>query len=74
VKATKKKKNKEINSGASRNETASWRMQHVYLNYNTTKDLLEIQKNLRGFIFNEFNDYGNVGPIMIMEMSDRNFP
>ena len=50
-------------------------MQHdMYLNYNTTKDLLEIQKNLRGFIFNEFNDYGNVGPIMIMEMSDRNFP
>jgi hypothetical protein len=32
------------------------------LNHNTMKDLLESPLNLRAFIFNEFNDYGNVAP------------
>jgi hypothetical protein len=41
----------------------AWRTQHGSLNHNTTEDSLEIQLNLRGFIFNEFNDHGNIGRI-----------
>ena len=41
----------------------AWHIQCGCLNHNTTEDLLEIQLNLRGFIFNEFNDYVNVSSI-----------